>query len=387
MARWIVLAVVLVTMQPVAAQQAPAPHAAALQAAVGRLGDFDHALRTEASRTLRRAPVETVVPLLSAAARKHGDEYVRYRALTLLSGFGGSEAAAAMTALRGDRNDRLRMVVYAWFEHHPDPAVLPALIEAFQKEDSEFVRPALTRALAAQAKDPRARDVLAPLVLKGADFFRGAVIEALGEYGGTFAIADIASVSELEGPLQDDAITALGRLGDRDQVPRLAQLQRKAPQAIQPTISAALCLLGRACEETDKYLSDTLAFAARNTGYQALLRGVVHAEAVLALRGRKNALATLIDAGVAAKTEAVRAPIALGLGTIAVRQPELILAALESRSDLENVLDLLADAFEMLAEDFEEERFFVAVRKAYWAAPPDSARRRVAEALITKLEF
>ena len=44
------------------------------------------------------------------------------------------------------------------------------------------MRPSLTRALAAQSKDPRARAVLAPLVLRGDDFFRSAVIEALGDY-------------------------------------------------------------------------------------------------------------------------------------------------------------------------------------------------------------
>jgi hypothetical protein len=41
----------------------------------------------------------------------------------------------------------------------------------------------------------------------------------------------------------------------------------------------------------------------------------------------------------------------------------------------------------MLEEDFEEERFFAAVRKAYWAAPDESATRKVADTLIQKLEF
>ena len=89
------------------------------------------------------------VPLLAAAARSHGDEYVRYRALTLLAGFGGPSPAEVMADVKADRNDRLRTVAFAWFEHHPDPAVLPALLEAFARETSEFVRPALTRAIAA----------------------------------------------------------------------------------------------------------------------------------------------------------------------------------------------------------------------------------------------
>jgi hypothetical protein len=72
---------------------------------------------------------------------------------------------------------------------------------------------------------------------------------------------------------------------------------------------------------------------------------------------------------------------------IAIRRPELVLDAFEARPDLDASIDLLRDAFDMLAEDFEEERFYVAVRKAYWSAAPGSARRRTAEALIQKLEF
>lgn len=387
MLRWIAIVAALAVADSTPSASQTATTTADLTTAIGHLGDFDHASRTDAARVLRRAPAATAVPLLAAAARSHADEYVRYRALTLLSGFGGSTAAEVMAAVRGDRNDRLRMVAYAWFEHHPDPALLAGLIEAFQKEDSEFVRPALTRALAAQSQDARAREVLGPLVLKGADFFRGPVIEALGEYGGRFAIGNIAAVAELDGPLQDDAVTALGRLGDLSQVGLLARLQRSAPEPVQPTISAALCLLGRACSETERYLKDTLAFAARNEGHQALLRGAVHAQGMLALHGIKGGVGALLDAGVSAKSESVRAPVALGLGLVALKKPELILDALEARADVDAAIDLLADAFEMLAEDYEEERFFVVVRRAYWAAPEESARRRVADALIRKLEF
>jgi hypothetical protein len=45
------------------------------------------------------------------------------------------------------------------------------------------------------------------------------------------------------------------------------------------------------------------------------------------------------------------------------------------------------DAFDMLSEDFEEERFFIAVRDAYWAAPDGSPRRAAAERVIGTLEF
>ena len=360
---------------------------AAAQAAIKQLSSLDHPVRTEAARALRRAPAEIGVPALAAAVRTDADEYVRYRALTLLTGFPGPIPGEVMRDIRGDRNDRLRMVAYAWYERHPDPAVLPALIEAFQKEQSEFVRPALTRAMAAHSQDPRARDVMAPFVLRGADFFRGAVIEALGEYGGTFAIQDIKSVALLEGPLQDDAITALGRLGDVSMVPVLAGLQKTGKPHLQPTVSAALCLLGRACDETEKYLRDALEFASESEREQPLLRSAAHGVSMLALKGRKGALGTLFDIGAKAKTEALRAPVALAIGTVAVRQPLLILEMVETRQDVKAVLALLQDAFDMLSEDFEEEQFFAAIRKAHWEAAPDSPRRRATEALIQALEF
>ena len=135
------------------------------------------------------------------------------------------------------------MVAYQWFEHHPRPDVVPKLLAALETEQSEFVRPALTRALAAVSTDARVERVLLPLVLRGEDIFRGAVIEALGAYGRRAALADITQVAQLDGPLQDDAITALGRIGDPSSRQTLAALQQSAPRELQPTMSAALCLL------------------------------------------------------------------------------------------------------------------------------------------------
>ncbi len=41
----------------------------------------------------------------------------------------------------------------------------------------------------------------------------------------------------------------------------------------------------------------------------------------------------------------------------------------------------------MLEEDLEEERFFVTVRREYWAAPDGSPIRKLCELLINKLDF
>jgi len=368
-------------------QQAAAPTAADVQSAIDKLGNFEYAIRTEAAKVVRRAAADVAVPVLVASVRKHKDEYVRYRALTLLAGFGGPSAATVMSEVKGDPNDRVRMVAYAWFEHNPDQAQLPALIEAFARERSEFVRPALTRALAAQSKDTRARDVLAPLVLRGDDFFRGSTIEALGDYGGAFALPDIVSVAQKDGPLQVDAITAIGRIGDTSQGNVLVALQKTVPAHRQPAVVAALCLLGRACTETEEYLRQTIVFTATNNGFQPLLRGAVHGLAMLATRDKPASWKALMDAGIAAKEGETRDAIALGVGLVALRRPDLVLSALESRKDVDAAIELVKDAFETLAEDFEEERFYVFVRRAYYAAAPDSPRRRIAEALMVKLEF
>jgi hypothetical protein len=277
--------------------------------------------------------------------------------------------------------------VFGWLERNPDPAILPELVTALDREGSEFVRPALTRAIAAQIKDPRAQAALGPLVLRGDDFYRGAAIEAIGQYGGTFALKDIAAVAALEGPLQDDAVTAIGRLGDDTYANQLALLQRSGPRELQPTLAAALCLLGKACVETEQYLARTLSFAMAADDQQPLLRSAVHGLAVLAQAGKGDMLKVLLDAGARSTSNASRSPIALGVGVTALRQPRLLLEALETWQDLNGAMGVLRDAFDMLAEDLEEELFCVVVRRLGAEAAAGSKRRAVTDALIGALEF
>lgn len=353
---------------------------------IGQLGAFEFPARTEAARSLRRAPLSSVVGPLESAARRHQDEYVRFRAFVLLSALDEPAADRVALDLVADRNDRLRTAVYQWFEHHRRPAVLPRLIEALPGETSEFVRPALTRALAAYSQDARAQAALAPLVMRGEDLFRGAVIVALGDYGGRFALDDLLTVARTDGPLQDDAVTAIGRLGDVQALPLLRDLQASAPRDMQPTISAAVCLLGQDCEARLAFLSDTLKFSAASGAYQPLLRGTVHGLGMLAQAGHAAAFDALVDAGVSASATA-RPPIALGVGTIVLRDPAMLLAAIDRRASVAPLAELLRDAFDMLAEDFEEERFGMELRRVLWSAPEGSPRRRAAAELAGILEF
>jgi HEAT repeat protein len=357
-----------------------------LEAAIDSLGKFDAEARTEAARTVRRASASQAVPALMDAASSHTDGFVRFRALVLLSGFNDPRARDVMRAALDDPNDRLRAVAYAYFEHHIERGMAERLLKALVKEDGEFVRPALTRALAAYGDDPKVRTALTRLVMSGQDLFRGAVIEALGDYRASYAVAPISAVAKLDGPLQEDAILALGKIGDQKAVALLASLQAAAPRVRQPAIAAAICLLGTNCGSHQKFVIDTLMFAMKHIGFQDLLRASARSLGVLAAGGREDAAGTLIDLGASARDPA-RAPVALAFGTVALRNTPLVLKVLSARGDLSDSALLLRDAFDMLEEDFEEERFFATVRRTYWQAAAGSAERRVTDALIQTLEF
>ena len=86
-------------------------------------------------------------------------------------------------------------------------------------------------------------------------------------------------------------------------------------------------------------------------------------------------------------SNAAREQIALVLATLAMRKPSIFLSYLETRVDLETALLVIRDGFDMLDEDFEEERFFMAARTFFWANPEGSSGRDVAGTLIEVLEF
>jgi HEAT repeat protein len=305
------------------AQPASTVTPAELKAAIDNLGKFDDAVRTTASSTVRRAAAAQAVPALMNAASEHADGYVRFRALVLLSGFNDPRARDVMLSALADPNDRLRAVAYAYFERNPEPGMAARLLAALEKEESEFVRPALTRALAAYGSDPKVRTAMTGLVMKGQDLFRAAVIEALGDYKADYALQPIIAVSKLDGPLQEDAILALGKIGDKRALPTLAGLQETAPKNLQPQIAAAICLLGTNCDLHQRFIVESLTFASKNIGYQELLRSSAKALGALAQEGRIDAAGTLIDFGVPAR-DPVRSPIALAFGTVALRNTPLV---------------------------------------------------------------
>jgi HEAT repeat protein len=371
--------------KPAADAQAPV-NAEQVRAAIDTLGSIDYPVRSAAARTVRRADPTIAVTALLQAVKQHKDEFVRFRALVVLSGFNDPRTRDVMAAAISDKNDRLRTVAYGYFERNPDKSIAPRLLEALKVEESEFVRPALTRALAAHADDPNVRQTVEGLVMKGQAFFRSVVIEALGDHRGAFALKPIIEVAKIEGPLQDDSALALGKIGDKSALPVLAGLQRTAPRESQPSVAAAICLLGVNCASHHRFIVESLRFSIANLGFQSLVRSSASGLATLAVAGHQDAAVELITQG-APTQDPVRAPIALAVGTIALRNTPLLLKVLEQASLREMGVELLREAFDMLEEDFEEERFFATVRRTYWQAPAGSPARAVSDMLVRQLDF
>jgi HEAT repeat protein len=378
-----------------AAQEPAGPQpvsAAQLQAAIAKLGDLDYATRTAASRTVRRTSNAQAVPALMQAVSEQADGYVRYRALVLLTGFNDPRTKDAMRESLGSPNDRLRTVAYNFFEHNPDRALLPQLMTALDKEQAEFVRPALVRAVASLAAGSqgddlvRARQALVREVSRGEDFFRSAVIEALGDYRAQYAIDALTAVAKLDGPLQDDAALALGKIGDKRALDTLAAIQRTAPRPAQPSIATAICLLDVNCESHESYLVETLKFSDQNAGFQELLRGAAAGLGALAVAGHTEAAKALVDLGVPSK-DPTRAPVSLALATVALRNTPLTMAMLEQHPNRDKAIVLMAEGFDMLEEDLDKERFFAFTRRSYWESPDSSPRRALMQTLIGKLDF
>ena len=373
---------------PAAAQERgpTATSAEDLRAAIDRLADVDYGVRSKAARAIRRASAAQAVPALLQAAREHKDGYIRFKSLVLLTGFNDPRTAEQMIEMLSSPNDRLREVAYGYLERHPDPALTPRLLAALPKEQGEFVRPSLVRALAAVGDDPKVRDALLIDVGRGVDHFRSTVIEALGDFRHAYAVPKLTEVVKLEGPLQDDAVIALGKIGEKQSLATLAGLQRTGSRELQPTVAAGICLLGVNCSSHVGYLQKVLGFADDNPGYQDLVRSAATGLAAVAIKGNAEALEILFNEGIPSR-DPIRAPLALAAAMVALRNTPLMLASLQKQKDQNGAISLMAEGFDMLEEDLEEEQFYVTVRRGYWAAADASATRRLSELLITTLDF
>lgn len=378
----VALLLLVVICVPVRAQ---APAAADIPASIASLSALDYPTRMNAARTLRRLPAAQVVPALADAVRKHRDEFVRYRAFIVLSSFNDPKTGELVRSLLRDANDRLRETAFKWLEAHPDPALAPTLLSALQTEEAEFVRPAVVFALARLGDDPRVQRALLAEINRGLDFFRGAVIDALGRRRAAYAVDAIAAVAKLQGPLQDDAVIALGRIGGRTALAALTALAAESPApALSLTIRAAQCIAGERCEQTLKAITDAITAPGASA---AVVRAGTSGLTAVAASGNQPATASLVS--LAERGGVLRDQAAMGLGTVAVMDPEYVIAWIDRApaTTRETAIALLKDGFDDLEEDFGEEQFFAAARATYWKAADGSDMRSLSSLLIQRLEF
>ena len=258
------------------AQEPSAPQA--VSAAQLRRRSTSSAISTTRPARTRRALVRRHRggpggPALLQTVAEHRDGYVRYRALVLLTGFNDPRTKDAMRASLKSPNDRLRAVAYSFFEHNPDAAMAADFVAALDKEQGEFVRPALVRALAAHAAATMA------CAARSCARWAAEKTSSGAPSSKRWATRRQHTPSTPSRPSPNSMVRcrtmrrlALGKIGDKRALETLAALQRTAPKATQPAIAAAICLLGTNCESHQHFLVETLRFADKNAGFQDLLR-------------------------------------------------------------------------------------------------------------------
>ena len=361
------------------AASAPQPD---LKQNIANLSSLEFPVRMQAARLIRRTPEAQAVPALVEAARRHSDEFVRYRALVLLTGFNDRGTRDLMRELIRERNDRVREVAYKWLERNPDPQLTTQLLTSLQTEESEFVRPALVGALAALGSDPTVQQALIKEIPRGLDFFRSAVIDALGRHRAVYAVDGIVATSRLEGPLQDDALLALGRIGGTRAAAPLKEFTGGTTEATQ-MLWAVRCLLGESCAE---HVTALVVAASSDESRPRERQGAIDALEALAQGRDEAALAGLIRLE---KQSELRERIAVAVASVALRQPDWIVERIQAVEEAarESVITMIKDGFDSLEEDYDEEQFFAALRAGYWRAADGSAGRSLAATLIQRLEF
>src|SRR5436189_5269821 len=135
-------------------------------------------------------------------------------------------------------------------------------------------------------------------------------------------------------------------------------------------------MVGADCEARVAFLQETLTSAAATDGYRSLMHAAARGLSLIAAAGSRTALDALFAVAVTARDTQVQETLALEVGRVALRSPLTVLDAVEARAVPGVLVSLVLDAFDMLSEDVVEEQFYVAIRRAYWAAPEQSARRR-----------
>ena len=116
------------------------------------------------------------------------------------------------------------------------------------------------------------------------------------------------------------------------------------------------------------------------------MRGAASGLGALGVSGRASAVNALFDVGIPSQ-DPTRAPVALAIGMVALRNTPLMLATLETHPRRADAIALVGEGFDMLEEDLDKERFFAQIRRTYWASAEGSPARELMQTLIGKLDF
>ena len=357
---------------------APPATPAQLKAAIDNLGKFDAPVRTAAARAVRRAPAAQAVPALIEAAGGHADGYVRFRALVLLSGFNDPRAREVMSSALDDPNDRLRTVAYAYFEHNPRARDVGAPADE-AGQGRRRVRPSgadagagrLRRRAAGAGRAARRSSCAGRISTAAPSSRRSATIKAAYALRADHRGRQAATARSRRTP-----ILALGKLGDKRALETLQGLQQTAP-ARAPAGDRRRDLPARdqlrVAPEVRRRHDDASAsptWASRIScapprGRSARWRRRRPA-------GRRGRAARRRHPGARSRP---RRRSRSRSARVALRNTPLTLSVSRPQPTSSEAALLLRDAFDMLEEDFEEERFFATVRRTYW-----QARGRIARA-------
>ena len=246
---------------------------AQLQAAIDKLGDLDYATRTTASRTVRRTPAAQAVPALMQAVVR---ACRRLRALSRArpadrlqrSAHEGRDARVA----RQPERSAARPWPTASSSTIPIRAMVPQLLDALDKEQAEFVRPgAGPRARRGAGARRRCRACAAGAACARSAAARTSSAAPSSRRSATtrraYAFDALTAVAKLDGPLQDDAALALGKIGDKRALETLAgaAADRAARRRSRRLPPRSACSASTATSH-ESYLVETLKFADKNRG-------------------------------------------------------------------------------------------------------------------------
>ena len=175
-------------------------------------------------------------------------------------------------------------------------------------------------------------------------------------------------MAKLDGPLQDDAVLALGKIGDKRALATLAALQRTGGRSCSRG-RRGICLLGVNCSSHIGYLAEDLRRSPTTIpAFRSWCAAAAGGLGAIAIKGNAEALGMLFDARHSVAGSDPRAAGARRRRRWRCATRRCMLEVLQAQKDQAGAIALLAEGFDMLEEDLEEEQFFVAVRRGYWAA-------------------